>query len=634
MSLKYRPDIDGLRALAVIPVVMYHAGLGFSGGYVGVDVFFVISGFLITSLIKKELDAGNFSIIDFWARRVRRIIPAVTVVMAACLVAGWFIFWPADYRDLGNSAAAQSLFVSNIYFWMQSGYFDDPSAVKPLLHTWSLSVEEQFYLLFPAVLILLAGVKSSLRIWILGVVATISVVLSVYGSYRHPSATFYLIPTRAWELLAGALLALASSKGLIQSRLFSESLSWAGFVLIACSVLFYNSDTRFPGLAATLPVVGTVFIIWSNSARLTRFGSLLSSSLLVFVGLISYSWYLWHWPLLVFSQYWSLEPLGLLSRVLLVAVSAVIAAISWKFVEIPFRKKRAGQKRGRVLAQGAFALLALSVSGFLIAYTDGAPGRVPTEAAAYADGKKDRAFIQKVTVEDALNGKFVPMGSTSLDAPAHTLVWGDSHAMAVMPVVDALCTEYELRCFGATHSSTAPLLGFESHTEFGLREQSVRFNEAVFDYVKRMGIQNVILVALWRGYGLEEDGENFTRALVTTVEQLGSAGVKVWIMLEAPSHDVDVPRALARASLAGIDVSTLGVSIAEQKEKLEYQRLIFAGVGPDLNLLDPLDYIAGENGHCLVAEGGKSLYSDNHHLSVQGAMKIAPMFETVFSRGN
>ena len=268
----YRPEIDGLRALAILPVVLFHLHVaGFAGGYVGVDVFFVISGYLITSLIQQELDRGEFSFVRFWERRARRILPALTVVVLFSLAAGWFILTPTDLDNLGASAFAQSLFGSNVLFWLQAGYFEPGAGSKPLLHSWSLAVEEQFYLCFPFMLVLLGMVGRISRVRLIAGFLLLSLVLSVYGVADHPTAAFYLLPTRAWELLLGAVLALAPG---LASRVSSadrwnEILSWLGLAAIAVAVFGYHAETPFPGLAALLPCLGTAAIIRTNEYRLT-----------------------------------------------------------------------------------------------------------------------------------------------------------------------------------------------------------------------------------------------------------------------------------------------------------------------------------------------------------------------------
>ena len=265
LNQNYRPDIDGLRALAILPVILFHADLGCPGGFVGVDIFFVISGFLITSLILKEINDDAFSLINFWERRIRRILPALAVVVLATLVAGWFLFLPVDFELLGKSVIAQATLLSNVFFYRQSlaggGYFAPVSDTKTLLHTWSLAVEEQFYVLFPLLLIMLARQK---RLSIARAILWLcigSLVLSIAGSYYRPEATFYLLPTRAWELMIGAFLAAIPGRQLSNPQI-KEAVGWAGLGLIFYSMIFYTRETRFPGLAAIPPCLGTALIIF------------------------------------------------------------------------------------------------------------------------------------------------------------------------------------------------------------------------------------------------------------------------------------------------------------------------------------------------------------------------------------
>ena len=341
---KYRPDIDGLRALAILPVLLFHADLGCTGGFVGVDVFFVISGFLITSLILKEINSDAFSLIRFWERRIRRIIPALIVVIAVTLLAGWFLYLPEDFCSVGKSVMAQVTLMSNVYFWRLTGYFAAGVDTKPLLHTWSLAVEEQFYVFFPLLLIFLARMKRfsfAKTIFWLGIG---SFVLSVIGSYTKPAATFYLLPTRAWELMIGAFLAAIPEKQ-VSNPWLNETVGLTGLGLILFSILYYSQDTRFPGLAAIPPCFGAAMIIVSGSGKSTLIGRVLTLRPSVFIGLISYPLYLWHWPLLVFSKYLAIKPQSTEIRVVLLMVSAALATLSWKYIETPFRKRRIVHER-------------------------------------------------------------------------------------------------------------------------------------------------------------------------------------------------------------------------------------------------------------------------------------------------
>src|SRR5882724_53425 len=340
-NFRYRPEIDGLRAVAVLSVVLYHAGFGCSGGYIGVDVFFVVSGFLITSLIWSDLEKGRFTFANFWERRARRIVPALVVVTLVTLVIGAVLLLPADLKNLGRASASQAVFTANIHYWLDSGYFAGESAEKPLLHTWSLAVEEQFYLIVPFIMWLtyrtkvLRGRAAVISILLTGFI--ISLALSIYGihDFRFPSATFYLLPTRAWELLTGAIVAfLPALPGLLGRRVTRELLSLSGLALILYPVLFYTAETPFPGLAALPPCLGTALLILANgridSKAPTVIGRILSIRAVVFIGLISYSLYLWHWPLLAFSRYRAYAPLTVGNRIAIVAVGFALAVLSWK----------------------------------------------------------------------------------------------------------------------------------------------------------------------------------------------------------------------------------------------------------------------------------------------------------------
>jgi peptidoglycan/LPS O-acetylase OafA/YrhL len=273
MSQHYRRDIDGLRTVAVLPVVFGHAGLSlFSGGFVGVDVFFVISGFLITGILLREIEAGAFSLIGFYERRARRILPALFVVMAVCLAMAWFTWSPMRLEDLGTASIATLLFASNILFWIQeSDYFASEVLREPLLHTWSLAIEEQFYLFFPLLLWVLAGQTRRRVVAVILALAGMSFVFSVWATYHRPVVGFYLIPSRIWELALGALLALGVFPA-IRHRAMAEALAALGLLAIGLSVFFLHEGARFPGMAALPPVLGAVAIIWAGGKRASDMG--------------------------------------------------------------------------------------------------------------------------------------------------------------------------------------------------------------------------------------------------------------------------------------------------------------------------------------------------------------------------
>jgi peptidoglycan/LPS O-acetylase OafA/YrhL len=339
----YRPEIDGLRALAVIPVIFYHAGFSaFSGGFVGVDIFFVISGYLISTIIFAEKKTGNFSLLNFYERRARRILPALFVVMLSCMLCALFWLLPSDMKSFSESLVSVSLSASNIFFYLTSSYFDITSELKPLIHTWSLAVEEQYYVLFPIFVILTWRLGSLWNITLLIFLFLISLIVAQWESRQIPEAGFYLLPARAWELLLGVLLANYSDIKCNSSHrrvVLLEVASIIGFVLIISSVFLFDKQTPFPSLYTLVPTVGGAMIILFATQK-TFVGRFLSNKIFVGIGLISYSLYLWHQPIFSFIRYRSLAEPNAVTFILLIFIAFILAFITWKYVEKPFRNKQ------------------------------------------------------------------------------------------------------------------------------------------------------------------------------------------------------------------------------------------------------------------------------------------------------
>lgn len=429
--MKYRAEIDGLRAVAVIPVILFHAGAKyFSGGFVGVDVFFVISGYLITTIILAEKEQGSFSIVNFYERRARRILPALFLVMLVSLPFAWFWLTPANMEDFAKSLAAVSTFSSNILFWQETGYWGTANELKPLLHTWSLAVEEQYYVIFPLFLMFMWKFRKR---WILGsfiFVAVTSLLLAQWGAYNKPYGNFFLLPTRGWELAIGAFVAFyflyrqQLVRNLLAHKIIDEALGLLGLGMILYAVFAFTPSTPFPSFYALVPTLGAAFIIIFSSPQ-TLVGRLLSSKILVGIGLISYSAYLWHQPMLAFARNESLTKPDHLTLIILAVLSLPLAYLSWRYVEKPFRNKNVvGRKTVFVFSVvGTLIFMAIGVLGVV---TNGFANRTNKDSVSLASIQK------KLRINYGLNSlctesfTLSPVCRTS-DKPK-ILVWGDSYA--------------------------------------------------------------------------------------------------------------------------------------------------------------------------------------------------------------
>jgi peptidoglycan/LPS O-acetylase OafA/YrhL len=357
--LKYRSEIDGLRALAVIPVILFHAGFEyFRGGFVGVDVFFVISGYLITSIIINDLENKEFSLLNFYERRARRILPALFFMMFISIPFAWLLMTPIQMKDFSQSLVAVSFFVSNILFWLETGYFEADAELKPLLHTWSLSIEEQFYIIFPIFLLFIWRFFRNNVFLVLSALALASLVFSEWSTRNFLSASFYLAPARMWELLIGSLAALYLQKREVKKN---NLLSTLGLIAVVYSIISFDQSTPFPSLYTLVPVLGVLLVVIYGSKE-TLIGSLLSNKLLVGIGLISYSAYLWHQPLLAFVR---LKMSGEPANIIMLSVclfSFILAYFSWKFIEKPMRNKKIVSGK-QILSMSLVGLLFFSLVG-------------------------------------------------------------------------------------------------------------------------------------------------------------------------------------------------------------------------------------------------------------------------------
>ena len=433
LTLKYRSEIDGLRALAIIPVILFHADFkAFSGGFIGVDIFFVISGYLITSIIIEDLKNNSFSIARFYERRARRILPALFFVMGTCIPFGWMWMQPGQLIDFSESLIAVSLFVSNFLFWSESGYFASASEEKPLLHTWSLAVEEQYYLLFPLFLILTWRFGRNWVFWLIISMAVISLFYSEWGWRNEKTANFYLAPARVWELLAGSLVALIIEKKGLQS---SNIISFFGILAIVLSIIIFDEKTPFPSIYTLLPVVGVSLVILFGDNK-TVTAKFLSIDALVKLGLISYSAYLWHQPLFAFARVKLIQQPPISLMVALILASFFIASFSWRFIEQPFRNKNSYFSQKSIFLFASSGMITFIVIGVYGLTQNGFPERYSIllkgdvghlDYHKYID-KKYHDCEPKEISDEALSWDGFLRCKQSKKGEADWILLGDSHA--------------------------------------------------------------------------------------------------------------------------------------------------------------------------------------------------------------
>ncbi|HTO07950.1 MAG TPA: acyltransferase family protein [Myxococcota bacterium] len=652
-SLGYRRDIDGLRAVAVLSVAFYHARLpGFGGGFVGVDVFFVISGYLITQILLAEIERGAFSVLAFYERRVRRIFPALFAVLLAVLAAGCVLLLPDDLVALAKSTLATVLFAANFHFLAEAGYFAAPSWSKPLLHTWSLAVEEQFYIVFPGLLLFARRRLGGRYIAATLITVLVSFAVCVVGTNNFRDADFFLAPTRAWELGLGSLLALGALAPL-RARAAREALAAAGLLAIAYAVASYSDDTKFPGVSALAPCLGATAILWAGGAGESMVGRLLSTGPAVFVGLISYSLYLWHWPLLVYASYVPARALTPPEACVVLAVSVAVAAASWRFVERPFRGARSRIGR-QSLFRGALGVsLATAAAALALAATHGLPGRVDETVRALVATKDERdGLLAWCNFHRSTHGP--ELWARELGDPAAPdasfVVWGDSHACMFAEAIDSLARKAGRRGHLAAGGGCPP---FVLDRKVVRANTCATANDRVLEALRAdPGLADVIMAGRWalyfegRGFGqervrapLEMIGANATQdraellggMLEHTAAFLAKSGHRVWVIGPVPEVGLEVPLVLARARMLGRSVDP-APALTEFEARQHEVLAILARLreSPGVHVVLPHERLCGER-LCDVVRDGAALYWDDDHLSRAGVGLVEPLFEPIFA---
>ena len=635
----YRPDIDGLRAVAVLAVLIFHFGGWLSGGFVGVDVFFVISGFLITGILAREVEQGTFSLRRFWTRRLRRIAPASLVVTVVTLLAGMVMLMPNDLIPLAKATIAQQTMLTNVYEWRNTGYFDTHRP-RPLLHMWSLAVEEQFYLFYPLLFVRLPMHRRGLVRAILWGAMLVSLVLSVYAtSYRSGMAGFFLLPFRAWELLLGGLAALEMPRRPL-GALRANALALLGLGLIVVPCITYNEKMQFPGLAALPPCLGACFLIFAGTHDQTLVGRILSSRMAVAIGLVSYSLYLWHWPLHVYARYVSWGPLSPGVIALLFVASFVLAWLSWRWIEAPFRHGMRSIGFGlalRIVAAAAVVLIVVSIG---IRSGGGWPERFPPWASAYLrPTENDRTDGEFQTMEADRRPENVVRtfdGAAAAPGAVDCLVWGDSQAVAALGLLDELFEENGIRGAWAARNAHYSLLGTVRDGPAAGRKPYLEWGEGIVARVRTDRIGHVILISDWPSVAKATLDEGtfaadepvagpmkLTRSLVHTCRTLNEAGATVWLVEPQPYQPADPIRWLVWSAV-------LGRPVPRGVDRVEYDRIqgptldAFAAVagGADVRIEPARAVWFDAAGKSLIGDEAHAYFGDGQHVSPEGMRRV------------
>jgi len=644
LSDRYNPVIDGLRAVAVIAVLLYHAGVaGFEGGFIGVDVFFVISGYLISGHILKELRAGKFSFKRFYEKRVRRILPALTVMTIATIAVSAWLYDPETITEVSLDGIASITSWANIRFWSGDGYFAASPITQPFLHAWSLSVEEQFYLLLPMFLYFIykAGQKAKLPHYILGVMLY-SVIASGITVYTDQNTAFYWLHTRAWELLAGALLIFLPELELKST--WSKVLPYIGISLILVPIFLYNDSTPFPGIAAILPVLGSAMIIKTSNKAGNYVNKALASPPFKGVGKISYSLYLWHWPILVLAWYYNIfEPTPTQLTIEFVGIF-VVSWASWYFVEMPFRSSSTMPTRR------LFAILVPMISALLVVFVVLMNHVVDVRALThpgviYPDKKSWNAGWEKWDVCTLPKGKYnleeidlCVMGNPEVE-PTFLLI-GDSHAQVMAEGMSIAA--------GNTGRSGLLLVTPGQPPIFDARRiddgiKSILIKNELIKLLNRYPINQVFLTARWVRYielcSISFDGHpvtcemslsNYSKGLSSLIDLFLDQEIHVHVIDQTPSYGFDIPACVnASLNMAKDPFSTCSISLSEHiEDNQSVQTMLHSVMGERSNVgfIATQDLLCDDK-NCYGYYNGAPLYFDSHHLSIIGSKLFVSKFE-------
>lgn len=615
--MKYRPEIDGLRALAVIPVILFHAGFDiFKGGFVGVDIFFVISGYLITTILIEDIENNKFSIINFYERRARRILPALYFIMLVCVPFAWMWMLPSQMKDFSLSLITVSFFTSNFLFWRESGYFEALADQKPLLHTWSLAVEEQFYLLFPIFLMFVWRFGKNKVFWIIIFMTLTSLILSEWGWRNKPIANFYLAPTRAWEIFSGAIVAFIIQKKGIQKN---NVLALIGLIAVVFSIFTFDESTPFPSLYAIVPIIGALLIVLF-AEKTTITAKILRTKALVAVGLISYSAYLWHQPLFALARIKLDQKPSEILMVILSILSLALAVISWRYIEKPFRRKDKKSLSSQLV-------LVFSISGILIFTIFGVLGYNNDRFNGIVGGDVGHKFYHKYIDEkyndceprqvanSALTWKGFLRCKQSGEGEFDWVLLGDSHAEHLFLGLAQENPNINIAfyIFGAP-----PYLNEEKFKE-------------IFEVIST--IQNPKTIFLTMHFVTRVESEKaLVDGFASTIGYLQGLGHSVILLGDIPRYDVSPEECKYGESLEQvIQKCSMTFSNFQQQTQIYESALRKLSSSFGIHFLSVHQPLCNKE-RCNMILNEKILYRDNHHLNIPGSILIGKMLSNQLNK--
>lgn len=615
-NIKYRPDVDGLRAVAVILVLLFHASpKKYPSGYIGVDIFFIISGYLITSILLKDLQLNRYSIKEFYIKRVRRIFPSLILVMLSILIFGWFALTSSEFQNIGKHVASGALFVSNFNLWLEAGYFDTASEYKPLLHLWSLGIEEQFYIFWPLLLSLFFTNKRSVLTLITAIIFC-SFGLNILFIQQYPSATFYLPHTRTWELLLGSLLSYIEIKGHNTHR-HGPLKALAGCILLTIAVLLINDKSIFPGWWAILPSIGTLLIISAGPNNFIN-RNIFGNKVLVYIGLLSYPLYLWHWPIFSYIRIIESGESTKFIKNAAIVLSFVLAALTYHILEKQIKRKVTKVNEKSFVLSMVGLMMALLILGLGISITP----TIKTFSSFYQltpeqtffPGELKNKFCKKYFA--GFSGEFCML---SKDKKPEIALIGDSHAHSLYPGIAEQFQASSVLLLGET--ACAPLLNTTSFPARGKNRCLKEFDETFKIISNTPSIKVVIIhfrASTYAEPGALDGPNNLNQAFSNTIAHLKSLQKEIIFIHQIPEIDFN-PKSCADLRMIRLHQKNTKCSISKmtvEKNQQDYRsQLSLNGI----KTLDPLTVMcAGSD--CFAKVDDQPLYRDKHHLNEAGSL--------------